>query len=114
MIFYVIMHKATGLLMPQARKSRGYSHWNPTLQNGDNQVGVMQTALGYPRLFDTRRRAAGAISQWAANPNARFHHSMSYYGEEDNDVISKPDGRSKDDLIVVEVSIEGLPEEARF
>lgn len=121
MIFYMIMHKATGFLMPQAKRDRGYSHWNPAvvgtklIVNGYNN-GVMSNAMPIPRLLDTRRRAAACIVQWATNPNARRSLSTpSYYtGEQDDIVDTKPDGRTKDDLVVVEVNITGLPEEARF
>jgi len=109
MIFYVIMHKATGFLMPQAKKNRGYSHWNPAILNNK-----MESALGIPRLLDTRRKAANVVSQWASQPNLEVRRSMSYEGSEDYSLDSKPDGRTKDDLAVIEVNITGLPEEARF
>lgn len=115
MIFYMIMHKATGFLMPQAKRNRGYSHWNPSVQDGTVQSnGCMSNAMPIPRLIDTRRRAAKCIVQWATNPNAKMTRTVSYEGEEDYSVDGKPDGRTKDDLVVVEVNITGLPEEARF
>lgn len=30
-IYYVIRHKATGELMPELKRGRGYSWWNPAL-----------------------------------------------------------------------------------
>ena len=102
MTYYVIRHKATGELMPQSRRDRGYSHWNPN--NPEHEFGLR---LGVPRLIDTRRRAVRCIYAWAANPNGRRSLSApSYYtGEQDDIVDIKPDGRKAEDLEVVEVEI---------
>lgn len=100
MIYYMIRHKASGEFMPQGKRDRGYSHWNPSTEHEFKQ------ALPIPRLIDTRRTAARVISMWAAMPNSRFHGSQnSYTGEWEDDIILKPDGRTKDDLEIVEVCI---------
>jgi hypothetical protein len=97
--YYVIRHIKTGELMPQMKRDRGYSHWNPDNPKEINKLGV-------PRLIDTRRRAVHCINQWAALPNAVKKFSTSYYGEEKEDIDIKPDGRKKEDLEVVEVNLE--------
>ena len=56
---YVIRHKATGLLMPQTERGRGYSLWNPS---GDSEA--LQTATLAPRLM-TLRSARQALAAWA-------------------------------------------------
>jgi len=105
MIYYMIRHKATGEFMPELRRTRGYSHWNPakvdTLQNLGKKV------LGVPRLFSSRKKAHGSIVQWNAVPNGKVSgHQNSWDGEWDEDLSTKEDGRSKDDLEIVEVNIE--------
>jgi hypothetical protein len=87
--------------MPQAKKDRGYSHWNP-----DNSEHKFEQALGVPRLIDTRRRAAHIIAQWTCFPNARGVTTQGYEGDIDFDIDTKPDGRKKEDLEIVEVSLE--------
>lgn len=101
MIYYLIRHKASGEFMPQAKKSRGYSHWNPSNVNGHG----MQQALPIPRLIDTRRKAAKCIKEWVCNPNAKHTFTVSYEGHEDDSLDIKPDGRTKNDLEVVEVEL---------
>lgn len=96
--YFAIRHKASGELMPEVKR-RGYTHWNPSTNK------VPDTALGTPRLLDTRRRAAKCIAQWNAMPNAKMGYTVSYSGEEDYDINIKPDGRTKDDLEVVEVEL---------
>jgi len=112
MIFYVIMHKATGMLMPLGKRNRGYSHWNPAIQtaNLEDLTGRMVNAEPVPRLLDTRRKAARCISMWAITPNATVFHD--YDG--DSDIRCKDDGRKATDLVVVEINIQGLPEEVRL
>lgn len=100
--FFVIRHIASGALMPQAKRNRGYSHWNPAA------VGkVFDVALDVPRLLRTRNSAARCIAQWAACPNGRHTSYQTYSGEYDDAVDFKDDGRKKDDLEVVEVSVTG-------
>lgn len=104
MIYFLIRHKATSLFMPQAKRDRGYSHWNPAV-NTKYIDGGMKAALPVPRLIDTRARAARCITHWAINPNARNTSRQSYDGEWDDLVVTKDDGRKKEDLEVVEVDI---------
>lgn len=101
-LYYAIRHKVTGELMPQAKRDRGYSHWNPSnIEHKFNQ------ALGVPRLIDTRRRAFRCIVMWAANPNGiRSGSQNSYTGEWDDIVDFKGDGRTSDDLEIIEVKLE--------
>lgn len=101
MIYYAIRHKKTGKLMPQARRDRGYSHWNP-----DTKEGEMFSSIGVPRLIDTRRKAAKCIEMWVALPNGKRSIITSYHGEQDDIVDFKPDGRKKDDLEIIEVYLQ--------
>lgn len=100
MTYYLIRHKATGLFMPQGRRNRGYSHWNPS-----NVGNVFESGLDVPRLLTTRKSAARCIARWAACPNGHMHHSISYDGEEDYSVDFRDDNRKRDDLEVVEALI---------
>ncbi|MEX0595467.1 MAG: hypothetical protein WD512_03125 [Candidatus Paceibacterota bacterium] len=93
MIYYVIRHKATGELMHQCKRGKGYSWWNPS--NPQSKIPVF---LNIPRLFESSKQAQRAISQWKANPNGRRSISQSYSGEFDDIVDFKDDGRKKDDL----------------
>lgn len=101
MIYYMIRHKATGEFMPELKRTRGYSFWNPAKVNTLEILG--KKVLGVPRLFSTRKRAHGSIVQWNANPNSRVGYSLDL---EDDAVNIKPDGRSKEDLEIVEVDIQ--------
>jgi hypothetical protein len=98
--YYVIRHKTTGEIMPQAEKNRGYSHWNP-----NHPEHEFKQRLGVPRLIDTRRKAVRCIQMWAANPNGRRTGYRSHNGEWDDLVDFKEDGRTSDDLEVVEVDL---------
>ena len=100
--YYVLRHKATGEIMPQAKRDRGYSHWNP-----NHPEHEFAARLGIPRLIDTRRRAALCIKQWAINSNGKRSLSTPSYwtGEQDDIVDIKPDGRTSDDLEIVEVDL---------
>lgn len=94
----MIRHKATGEYMPELKR-RGYSYWNPSTKSMPN------TITGCPRLLKSRKTAMQCIVQWAHLPNARETSSQGYYGDWDTDLITKPDGRKKEDLEVVEVRI---------
>jgi hypothetical protein len=96
-VYYVIRHKATGEIMPQAQRNRGYSHWNPSKNNQFNQ------ALDVPRLLSSRRKAHNCIRAWSANPNARQSSYQTYYGEWNDDLVIKDDGRKIEDLEVVKL-----------
>lgn len=100
MIFYAIRHKATGELMPQGKKNRGYSHWNPSSPEKFTE------ALPIPRLLATEKKAKGCITQWLAMPNAKQSYTISYEGHEDDSLVTKPDGRKKEDLEVVQINIK--------
>jgi hypothetical protein len=92
-IYYLIRHKATQEIMPQMKKGRGYTHWNP----GNKDAPELKGNAGIPRLIDTRRKAAACINQWVANPNAS--------NDMDGDIQIKLDNRKKEDLEVVEVEL---------
>ncbi len=98
--YYVIRHKTTSELMPQALRNKGYSHWNPS-----HPEHKFESATGVPRLIDTRRRAARCISMWASAPNAKRTSYQQYDGEWDDDVDIKQDGRTREDLEIVEVDL---------
>lgn len=102
----MVRHKATSEYMPQLKKGRGYTFWNPSKVDTREILG--HKLLGVPRLFPSRRSAHCTIVQWNSMPNARWHSSTSYYGEQDDDVDTKPDDRSKNDLEIVEVNIEEI------
>ncbi len=100
-IYFAIRHKASGELMPSAKRDRGYSHWNPS-----NPEHIFKKAEDSPRLISTRRKAARCIAMWATNPNGKETSHQGYYGEWEADVIFKPDGRTKEDLEIIEVTIK--------
>jgi len=104
MIYYMVRHKATGEFMPELKRTRGYSHWNPAKVDTVETLG--KKVLGVPRLFANRKKAHNTIVQWNACPNSYVRGSHSYDGEWDEDLNVKPDGRTKEDLEIVEVNIE--------
>lgn len=97
MIYYMIRHIASGEFMPELKRGKGYSHWNPATKS------IPETSIGVPRILPTKRRAEMVITQWVNNPNARMGGYTTYSGEDDYDIVTKPDGRKKEDLEVVEV-----------
>ena len=101
---YAIRHIATKQYMPQLR-GKGYSYWNPSSTNPINDIKGRKNA-GVPRLFPSSLCAKRAITAWAYMPNARMTYRTGYFGEEDYDIIDKPDGRKKEDLEIVEVRIK--------
>jgi hypothetical protein len=100
MTFYAIRHKASGALMPQGDRKRGYSHWNPGAADH-----VFKNATQVPRLLVSETSARRCIAQWAALPNARLHGHQTYDGEWDYGVEGKDDGRTKADLEPVRVEV---------
>lgn len=94
--YFTIRHKATGEFMPQAKRNRGYSNWNPAV--ADNEFSA---ALGFPRILQSHAQAQRCINAWNAMPNG--HIKPSYDG--DDDIEIRDDKRSKDDLEVVEIVI---------
>lgn len=102
----MIRHKASGEYMPEVKR-RGYTHWNPSTNS------LPDTITGCPRLLKSRRQAAQCIVQWAYLPNAKTGGHQSWDGDWDETLDTKPDGRTKEDLEVVEVNIEVVNEPAR-
>lgn len=100
-IYYVIRHKATKQLMPELRRTRGYSHWNPSKPDSPNSLDP-EKILGVPRLLPSRRKAQRCIDQWNSIPNGK--QGWTYDGEM-VDVDIKPDGRKKEDLEIIEVNL---------
>ena len=105
MIYYMIRHKASGEFMPELAGGRGYSYWNPSKVK-TTETFRPRKLTGTPRLVSSRKKAHRCIVLWNSMPNARKSTGMTYYGEESDGVDVKPDGRSKEDLEIVEVSIE--------
>lgn len=99
-IYYMIRHKASGEFMPQMKRGRGYSHWNPS--NGE----LPKKITGCPRLLPSRKSASRVIIQWNSMPNARYSSYQSHGGDWDYGIDIKNDGRKKEDLEIVEVNIE--------
>jgi hypothetical protein len=89
--YYVIRHKATGELMPLMMRGRGYSHWNPSTQN---KVYAIEDT---PRLLKSEKQAHKVISGWFHCPNA--------YDQDGDLMLGKMDGRRKEDLEVVPITI---------
>ena len=81
--------------MPQCKRGRGYTHWNP----GNPNAHELFSATNIPRLIDTRKRAVACIVQWAAMPNSR--------SDMDGDIVlGKIDNRKKEDLEIIEAWIK--------
>jgi hypothetical protein len=97
-MFYIIRHKATGYLMPQARHNKGYTHWNPS------SAMPFRGALKTPRLFTTANGAKKAIRAWFGSPNA----TVRYYEDGPDDWKIKQDGRKLEDLEIREINFIGL------
>lgn len=105
MIYYLIRHKTTQEFMPQLERGRGYSHWNPAVIP-TIEVFRPRKLLGIPRLLPSRRVAARCIVQWVLNPNSYTGYRTSMiFGDDEPDLLSKDDGRKKEDLEIVEVVI---------
>lgn len=104
MIYYMIRHKATGEFMPELRRGRGYTHWNPSRHDTVSHLG-RRKLLGTPRLFPSRKAAYNSIVQWNALPNAYNGYKSGPFGTDEYDTNIHDDGRSKADLEVVEVEI---------
>lgn len=105
MIYYMIRHKATSEFMPELKRGRGYSYWNPSVEDTLN-VFTHRKLTGTPRLLPSRGVAHRVIVQWNAMPNAKRSVNMSFFGEDNERIDTKPDGRSKEDLEIVEVRIK--------
>lgn len=103
----MIRHKESGEFMPELKRTRGYSHWNPA--KVDTASNFKKKLVGTPRLFASRKNAHLSIAQWYALPNGRQSSYQSYDGEWDDILDSKEDGRSKDDLEIVPVELVLYP-----
>ena len=101
MVYWCVRHIATGQLMPQARRNRGYSHWNPAHPEHEF-IG----ALDVPRLLTSKRSAERVIAGWAALPNGRnTQHQTTADGEWDDIVDFTDDGRTAGELEPVRVTL---------
>lgn len=93
-MFYLIRHKATGQFMPQMKRGRGYTHWNP----GNPEAQEIFGKLNIPRLVETLKKAKAIISCWNAMPNSKT--------DMDGDlVLGRIDNRKKEDLEIVIVNL---------
>lgn len=99
--FFIIRHKATNQVMPQAKRNRGYTHWNPGNTEADEFVGALPT----PRLLETKKQAEKCVSQWVSLPNAEMYWRQTAIDNEVQDVRTKPDGRTKNDLEIIKVRL---------
>lgn len=93
--FFLIRHKVTGKYMPQMKRGRGYTHWNPGLEFPKDVF----SATSFPRLLESEKQARRVISDWASLPNSR----NDYEGDLQ---IGKDDGRKKEDLEIVQAVIK--------
>lgn len=96
MNLYIIRHKVTNQIMPEMKRGKGYSHWNPG--TGAVPSSVEKDSI---RIFYSERQAKQAVSAWASMPNC----SVYYYNDGDDDYRFKDDGRKKEDLEVVECEL---------
>ena len=103
--YYMVRHKATGEFMPELKRGRGYSHWNPSKVDTANHFG-RRKLIGVPRLFPSWSSAYRTIVQWNALPNSYNGFRSGPFGSDEYEIQTTNDGRSKDDLEVVEVNIE--------
>lgn len=92
MIYYGIRHKVSGKLMPQMKRGRGYSHWNP----GNSNAHIVYAELNIPRLLKSEKQANTVINCWFNMPNSRNDY--------DGDIkLGASDGRKKEDLEVITI-----------
>ena len=91
-IYYILEHKKTGDCMPELK--RGYTHWEPG------------TGIEPVRLFTTKQGASQSRDWWAAGiavANPVHDEWGMAEGVELN--ISVVEGRRKDDLMIVPVTL---------
>lgn len=93
MLYYVIQHVATGQLMPEMKRSRGYTHWNPN----NPEVKRLFNKLETPRLFTKSVDAHRAANYWARMPNQYSHFDG--FNEEHYTGV-KEDGRKRTDIVI--------------
>lgn len=103
--FYALRHVRSSLLMPNMKRGRGYTHWNP-----DNVEATQElySAMQTPRLLTTKKQAQRCRQLWAQYPCAftvRYEQSMWSDEGGGEDFRTKPDGRKLDDLEIVAVHV---------
>lgn len=97
MEYYLIKHLASGEFMPQMKRGRGYTHWNPSSAvEASNKTNV-------PRLLVSEEQAKRVIKMWAIYPNAHTRRAEADW--DNDDFLTKPDGRKREDLVVVKVQM---------
>ena len=96
--YYVIEHKLTGKLMPQMRRDKGYTHWNPGINS------CPDSALDTPRLIMSKESAKRIITQWYVHPNMTIYYYEDGNGGDMN-YHATPDGRKKEDLRILRVQL---------
>lgn len=104
MLYYLVRHKSSGEFMPELRRGRGYSHWNPGKYVTAEHLG-RRKLIGVPRLFPNRGSAHRSIVQWNALPNSYAGYRSGAFNTEEFDIQIDNDGRTKEDLEIVEVDI---------
>lgn len=97
---YLIRHVPSQKLMPQLRRGKGYSHWNPSVSNEK-----LAAELPQPRIFMNIQAAKQAVAQWFAMPNAEMREYTTLHGEGDYGICFKEDGRKKEDLEIIPARI---------
>jgi hypothetical protein len=106
---WALRHVATGQLMPQLR-NRGYSFWNPGASpEAHREHGLMKPDTGIPRLFPSVAAARAAQVAWARGVFTRVSRP-SAWGEWEDDVVLKPDGRTRADLALVALDLVEAPD----
>lgn len=105
----MIRHKATGEYMPELRRGRGYTHWNPAKHETATHLG-RRKLMGVPRLFPSRGSAHRSIVQWNALPNSYSGYRSGPFGSDEYEIRIGNDDRKKEDLEIVEVNIEEVKE----
>lgn len=98
MTFYLVRHVASGQFMPQMKRGRGYSHWNPA---GND---VLHGKEPIPRLLTSEKQARRVIAAWVLYPNASVKFFDGLCGTEE-DFNVKDDGRKVEDLAIVKVEL---------
>lgn len=103
--FFALRHVKSQLLMPQMKRGRGYTHWNP---DNVEETQKLYSAMQIPRLLTSKRQAQRCRQLWSQYPNAstvRYEQSMWSDEGGGEDFRTKPDGRKLDDLEIVAVHV---------
>jgi len=83
------------------KRGKGYSHWNPDVLKDTK----LKSETGIPRLFRVKSQAKTAIKMWTNMPNAEVEGYQNNYGEYDNKLKFRDDGRKISDLEVVQIEV---------